>query len=64
MSPRTWGGHRDSFLLPERGRRPAVAVAGVRVAGVAGVADEGEEDVLEGGLLLDVLDLGGRARSF
>ena len=28
--------------------------------GVAGITDEGEEDVLEGGLLLDVLDLGRR----
>ena len=35
-----------------------VAVAGVGV--LAGGADDGEEDVLEGRLLLDVLDLGGR----
>ena len=50
------GGHRSSF--------PAVTRASVRSVvggvGLAGVADEGEEDVLEGGLLLDVLDLGGR----
>ena len=51
------GGHRGSFragTVPLRcGRRAAVV-------GLAGVADEGEEDVLEGGLLLDVFDLGGR----
>src|SRR5918995_512367 len=34
------------------------AVAGVGV--LAGGSDDGEEDVLEGRLLLDVLDLGGR----
>ena len=39
------------------GHRPGPPVVGVRV-GV--VADDREEDVLEGRLLLDVLDLGGR----
>ena len=56
VSPRTWVVIGVPFV-PGRCRwlrSPSVGV------GVAGVADEGEEDVLEGGLLLDVLDLGGR----
>ena len=38
---------------------PCVAVRAVAAA-LAAVADDGEEDVLEGRLLLDVFDLGGR----
>ena len=47
-------GHRCSLLVR--------AVAAVVPASpcLAVVADDGEEDVLEGRLLLDVLDLGGR----
>src|SRR5215207_6040822 len=42
----------------------SVAVGGsvVRDAGFSCAADEREEDVLEGGLLLDVLNLGGREK--
>src|SRR4030095_9071699 len=36
------------------------ADAGAGVGVLAGGSDDGEEDVLEGRLLLDVLDLGGR----
>ena len=45
-------GHRCSLLLVQPGVRT--------VSAFAGVADDREEDVFEGGLLLDVLDLGGR----
>jgi hypothetical protein len=41
------------------------ALTGVAVSVVlAGVADDREEDVFERGLLLDVLDLGGRQQLF
>ena len=53
MSLRTWVVIVDSFPADDGvGRRSSVASSPV-------VADEGEEDVLEGRLLLDVLDLGG-----
>ena len=47
-------GHRCSFL------RPCRRCGHCRVAVLAVVTDDGEEDVLEGRLLLDVFDLGGR----
>ena len=49
-------GHARSLPLP--------IVGTVRAAGaaLAVVADDGEEDVLEGRLLLDVFDLGGRVQ--
>ena len=51
------GAHRGSFPA---GTVVGAGVSVVGVVGLAGVADEGEEDVFEGGLLLDVLDLGRR----
>src|SRR5262245_33623416 len=55
------------LLLVRHGRAVLAALVGVAGPVVfavpvvfAGVADDREEDVLEGGLLLDVFDLGGR----
>src|ERR1039458_10641500 len=46
------------IVVPSRVRADAAVIASVAV--LAAVTDDGEEDVLEGRLLLDVFDLGGR----